>query len=74
MSAPAGHTKLPPGIRCRCLNLWQENDGEFWCCKPVADCDHIFSAYNVIDDSWVCEKCGKTAIQARGDQHERRVL
>lgn len=35
MPAPAGYNKLPDGVRCRCLNLWQEADGSFWCCKDA---------------------------------------
>lgn len=35
MSAPTGYTKLPPYVRCRCMNLWVEADGNHWCCKGV---------------------------------------
>lgn len=35
MSAPSGYTKLPPYVRCRCMNLWVEADGNHWCCKGV---------------------------------------
>lgn len=48
MTAPAGYTKLPTGTRCRCLQLWSEADGSYWCCggfltvatrrpRPIAD-------------------------------------
>lgn len=33
MSAPEGFKKLPKDVRCRCIQLWQEPDGTFWCCN-----------------------------------------
>ena len=32
MAPPQGYTKLASGLRCRCVNLWQEGD-DFYCCK-----------------------------------------
>lgn len=34
MTAPDGYRQLPRGVRCRCLNLWRESEGDYWCCKP----------------------------------------
>lgn len=31
---PAGYTKLSTGVRCRCVHLWQQANGEYWCCRP----------------------------------------
>lgn len=31
--APNGYTRLPEGIGCRCVNLWSEPDGIYWCCN-----------------------------------------
>lgn len=31
---PYNYTKLPAGIKCRCLHLWKEVDGSYWCCNP----------------------------------------
>ena len=31
---PEGYTPLPKGVRCRCLKLWREADGSYWCCNP----------------------------------------
>ncbi len=33
MKAPEGYGLLPKGVRCRCVNLWREADGTFWCCS-----------------------------------------
>ena len=30
---PDHYRQLPNGVRCRCLSLWQETDGTFWCCN-----------------------------------------
>ncbi len=32
MPAPEGYGLLPKGVRCRCVKLWREADGTFWCC------------------------------------------
>ena len=29
------YRKLPKGIRCKCLKLWREADGSYWCCNPA---------------------------------------
>lgn len=33
MDRPEHYQKLPKGIRCRCLRLWQDADGAYWCCQ-----------------------------------------
>lgn len=35
-SHPEGYSKLPDGVRCRCLKLWLDPDGIFWCCRSEA--------------------------------------
>lgn len=31
---PEHYKQLPKGVRCRCLKLWREADGSYWCCNP----------------------------------------
>jgi len=33
---PAGYRKLPDGTRCRCIRLWQDGVGGFYCCRSSA--------------------------------------
>lgn len=33
MERPANYERLPDGVRCRCINLWRDADGSYWCCK-----------------------------------------
>ncbi len=33
---PAGYRKLPEGTRCRCIRLWQDGVGGFYCCRSSA--------------------------------------
>lgn len=36
MAAPEGYKKLPKGVRCRCIRLWQEPEAgglRHYCCK-----------------------------------------
>lgn len=30
---PENYTQLPRGVRCKCLALWREADGSYWCCR-----------------------------------------
>jgi hypothetical protein len=30
---PDHYSKLPDGVRCRCIHLWREVDGSHWCCN-----------------------------------------
>jgi hypothetical protein len=30
---PDYYSKLPDGVRCRCIHLWAEVDGSHWCCN-----------------------------------------
>lgn len=30
---PWGYKKLSKHVRCRCLNLWVDEQGDYWCCK-----------------------------------------
>lgn len=30
---PEQYRQLPKGVRCRCLKLWREADGSYWCCN-----------------------------------------
>lgn len=32
---PAGYVALPKGAKCRCLLLWDDGDGNYYCCKEV---------------------------------------
>lgn len=32
MQPPANYRLLPDGVRCRCINLWQDRQGRFYCC------------------------------------------
>lgn len=35
MSAPDGYVKLPDQRRCKCLRVWRDVGGAYWCCgKP----------------------------------------
>jgi hypothetical protein len=34
--APAGYRKLANGVRCRCVRLWQDGHGGYYCCRPDA--------------------------------------
>lgn len=29
---PAQYLQLPRGVKCKCLALWIETDGSYWCC------------------------------------------
>lgn len=40
---PEHYQKLPKGVRCRCLHLWKEADGSFWCC--IKGIESMTSAY-----------------------------
>lgn len=36
MTPPDGYTKLPAGVRCRCVFLWSNPEaGEHWCCNKA---------------------------------------
>lgn len=43
MAAPKGHKKLPAGVRCRCIKLWQDGD-DFYCCNVGATVDAFGNA------------------------------
>lgn len=32
---PPGYTELPTGARCRCLLMWDDGHGRYYCCKMV---------------------------------------
>lgn len=32
---PAGYSKLPDGVICKCWKMWREPDGSSWCCLPT---------------------------------------
>ena len=40
MPVPAGYTKLPFAVRCRCPKLYQQGD-EFYCCTPGGQREEI---------------------------------
>lgn len=31
---PAGYSKLPAGVVCKCFKMWRATDGSHWCCLP----------------------------------------
>lgn len=31
---PAGYSKLPDGVVCKCFKMWRATDGSHWCCLP----------------------------------------
>lgn len=33
---PPGYVRLGDGLRCRCVELWQQANGEYWCCQRSA--------------------------------------
>lgn len=33
--APSNYKRLPDGLKCRCINLFQEPDGSYWCCNRL---------------------------------------
>lgn len=33
MTAPSDYTRLPDGLRCKCMKQWQDPDGSLWCCR-----------------------------------------
>lgn len=39
---PAQYCRLPNGVSCKCLKLWREADGSYWCCNPqwLEQADH----------------------------------
>lgn len=35
-SPPNGYHPLPAGFACKCVRVWQDGKGNYWCCRPVA--------------------------------------
>lgn len=34
VKVPDGYTKLPAGVICKCFKMWEDGNGDHWCCTP----------------------------------------
>lgn len=50
--APEGYRKLPVGVSCRCIKLWQGADGTRWCCGARPAEPQPQAARPTEDDGW----------------------
>lgn len=52
---PAGYRKLLEGTRCRCIRLWQDGVGGFYCCRSTGS--PAMSDDGLLEQYWSQDRC-----------------